>query len=60
VQAGQPVGRSDLQSAVRAVYGKQIRLKETAETCGCSVLFPDLKPGGMTPFENRTDTVKQY
>ncbi|MGL4236975.1 hypothetical protein [Tabrizicola sp.] len=60
VKAGQSVGRNELASAIRAVYGKQLRLKETEETCGCSVLFPDLKPKGMTPFENRTDTVARY
>jgi len=60
VQAGKPVSRSDLASAVRAVFGKQLRLKETEETCGCSTYFRDLKPKGMTPFENRTDTVARY
>jgi hypothetical protein len=60
VKAGKPVSRTDLASAVRAVYGKQLRLKETEETCGCSVFFPGLKPKGMTPFENRTDTVASY
>jgi hypothetical protein len=60
VKAGKPVSRGDLAAAVRAVYGKQIQLRETEETCGCSVFFPDLKPKGMTPFENRTDTVASY
>jgi hypothetical protein len=60
VQAGRAISRGDLSSSVRAVYGKQLRLTETEETCGCSVYFPDLKPKGMTPFENRTDTVSRY
>ena len=60
VKAGKPVNRGDLAAAVRAVYGKQLQLRETEETCGCSVYFPDLKPKGMTPFENRTDTVARY
>jgi hypothetical protein len=60
VKAGKPVSRGDLASAIRAVYGKQLRLKETEETCGCSVYFPDMKPKGMTPFEDRTDTVSTY
>jgi hypothetical protein len=60
VQAGKAVGRNDLASAVRAVFGKQLKLRETEETCGCSVFFPDAKPAGMTPFENRTDTVTSY
>ena len=60
VQAGKRVGRNDLASAVRAVFGKTPKLKETEETCGCSVYFPDAKPAGMTPFENRTDTVASY
>lgn len=60
VQAGKAVSRNDVASAIRAVYGKQLRLKETEETCGCSFYFPDFKPKGMTPFENRTDTVARY
>jgi hypothetical protein len=60
VKAGKAISRNDLRSAIRAVYGKQLQLRETEETCGCSVYFPDLKPKGMTPFENRTDTVARY
>jgi hypothetical protein len=60
VKDGKPVGRGDLASAVRAVYGKQITLRETEETCGCSVAFPDLKPKGMTPYAQRTDTTTNY
>jgi hypothetical protein len=60
VKAGQAVSRSDLAAAVRAVYGKSVRLKETEETCGCSVYFPDLMPRGMTPFEDRTNTKSNY
>jgi stage V sporulation protein SpoVS len=56
VKAGQSVGRNELAQAVRAVYGKQTRLRETEETCGCSVSFPELRPKGMKPYGERTDT----
>lgn len=56
IKAGQPVGRGDLAQAVRAVYGMQTRLRETEETCGCSVAFPELRPKGMRPYGERTDT----
>lgn len=60
VKAGQPVGRNELAQAVRALYGTQTRLRETEETCGCSVLFPELRPRGMTPYGDRTDTTTNY
>ena len=60
VQDGRPVARGELAQAVRAVYGKQTRLRETEETCGCSVMFPDLRPRGMTPYGERTDTTSDY
>lgn len=60
VKAGQPVGRGELAQAVRAVYGTQTRLRETEETCGCSVAFPGLRPKGMTPYGERTDTTTNY
>lgn len=56
VKAGQTVGRGELAQAVRAVYGMQTRLRETEETCGCSVSFPELRPRGMKPYGERTDT----
>ncbi len=55
VQRGQAIGREDLGTAVQAVYGGAIRLRETAETCGCSTLFPELRPTGMVPYRDRTD-----
>jgi hypothetical protein len=55
VQRGQAIGREELGTAVRAVYRDAIRLRETAETCGCSTYFPDLRPGGMTPYADRMD-----
>jgi stage V sporulation protein SpoVS len=60
VKAGQPVGRGELAQAVRAVYGMQTRLRETEETCGCSVAFPELRPKGMKPYGERTDTTTNY
>lgn len=60
VQAGKPVTKGDLASAVRAVYGKQLRLSETEETCGCNAAFPELRPKGMRPFTERTDTTSIY
>lgn len=60
VKAGQPVGRGELAQAVRAVYGMQTRLRETEETCGCSVAFPELRPKGMKPYGERTDTTATY
>jgi len=56
VKDGQPVSRAELADAVRAVYGKQIQLRETEETCGCNGAFPELRPKGMTAYEQRTDT----
>jgi hypothetical protein len=60
VQGGKAVTRTELASAVRAVYGKQIRLRETEETCGCNAAFPELRPKGMRPFPERTDTTSIY
>jgi hypothetical protein len=56
VQAGRRVGLSDLEAAVGAVYGRPIRLRDTEETCGCSTIFPDLRPPANRPFGERTDT----
>lgn len=60
VQDGRRVGRNELAQAVRAVYGQQTRLRETEETCGCSLVFPELRPRGMTPYGERTDTTTNY
>jgi len=60
VKSGQHVGRGELAQAVRAVYGMQTRLRETEETCGCSAIFPELRPKGMTPYGERTDTTTNY
>lgn len=55
VQAGRRVSFADIKRAARAVYGDVIVLRETEQTCACATFFPDLKPGGMTRFEDRTD-----
>jgi hypothetical protein len=56
LQTGQPVSMNSVVSAVRAVYGNGLLMRETAQTCGCAAFFPELGPAGQTPFENRTDT----
>lgn len=56
VQAGQRVGQPDLAEAIRAVYGASIRLRETEETCGCHAVWPELRPGRMRAYPDRTDT----
>jgi hypothetical protein len=56
VKAGRRVALSDLQAAVAAAYGRPLRLRETEETCGCALAFPELRPRGNRPFAERTDT----
>lgn len=55
VQAGEAVGFADLRRAADALYGPVLVMRETEQTCGCSVHFDDLRPSGQTPFEERTD-----
>jgi len=55
VQSSRRVTFGAVRQAAKAVYGKVIVLRETEETCSCSVYFPDLKPARMTAFEDRTD-----
>lgn len=55
VQGGRRVSVGDLAQAIRAVYGKHIRLRETEETCGCNWFYPELRPASMAPFRARTD-----
>ncbi len=55
IKAGKQVNARQVQKAAKAVYGPVIHLRETEETCGCNIYFPDLRPAGMTAFEARTD-----
>ena len=55
LQAGQPVRFDDLRRAANAVYGGAIVLRETEETCGCNMFFPEVRPQGMRSFQDRTD-----
>lgn len=50
LQAGGIVAFSDLRRAVEALYGPVLILRETTETCGCSALYPSLRPAGVAPY----------
>ncbi len=55
LQGKRAVSLGDMKQAVRAVYGKTPLLRETGETCACSIYFPELRPKGVTPFAERDD-----
>lgn len=57
IQAGRAVSYAEMKRAVSAIVGAEAvyEFRETAETCSCSLYFPDRKPKGMTAFSERTD-----
>ncbi|VDC31696.1 hypothetical protein [Pseudogemmobacter humi] len=55
VQAGRRVSANKMKRAATAVCGKLPVLRETGEACGGNFYFPELHPGGMTPWEQRRD-----
>lgn len=55
LQAGRSPDFASVQRAAEALYRDVGVLRETAETCGCSAAFPDWRPAGLTPYEERPD-----
>ena len=55
LKANQKISYGDVKSAVTAVYGRPIELKETAQTCACSAFFDEMRPRTQTRFGDRTD-----
>lgn len=52
VQDGRPLKFDNVVRAARAVYPGRVALfRETDETCGCSVFFPNLKPAELKAFD---------
>lgn len=50
-----PISFANLQSAAEALYDEVHVLRDTEETCGCNLHFPELKPSTIGSFEGRTD-----
>ncbi len=57
IAAKRPPSFRDLRRAAEAVFGDVLIMRETAETCGCRTLYPDLRPEGVTPYDQRDDIV---
>ncbi len=55
VQNSRSVSWRDIRRAAEALYDDVGLFRETEETCGCNWLAPDVRPAGMTPFDQRTD-----
>jgi hypothetical protein len=55
LRAGGEPSWEDLRRAADALYPGAIAMRETAETCGCAEIFPELRPAGMVPFAQRDD-----
>jgi len=55
LRSGSKPSFRDIQNAVDALYPGSLAFRETAETCGCNAFFSELRPVGMTPFDERDD-----
>ncbi len=55
VKADKRLRFADVKKAAKAVYDDVIVLRETEQTCACSIYFPDLKPAAMTGFSDRAN-----
>ena len=53
IAAETPIRTATMRQAMRHLYGNAMLLVEDEETCGCNAVFPELRPKGMTPFEQR-------
>ena len=59
VQSEQPFTYDDVRQAGEAVFGYLVLLRENEESCGCSVLYPELRPAGLVPFADRNNVTHE-